>query len=279
MSARRPRRRPSASSRGTACRAPTPSRCCSGCSTPGVPSSSMWGNVVSAVSGTPLKNRHSLKLPLGPPSPLAPLSDDHDDERVVDLPRLLEVVEHPSELVVVVGDVAGEHLGHAGEQPLLVGASSESHGRTVSSSGHGWPSGPVRSGFAVRVDRRQLGALGQQTQLDLALQDAGSDGLVAGVEARPGSVGPLQRDQVGGVAGLGGEVHEERLVGVDHLGVADELDRLVRPCRRPGGSRPRGGPAARSGGCRAPGPGSTSSSRRRANRRSVRSRGRAASGP
>ena len=35
----------------------------------------MWGKVVSAVSGTPLKNRHSLKLPLGPPSPLAPLSD------------------------------------------------------------------------------------------------------------------------------------------------------------------------------------------------------------
>ncbi len=35
----------------------------------------MWGRVVAVVSGTPLKNRHSLKLPLGPPSPLAPLSE------------------------------------------------------------------------------------------------------------------------------------------------------------------------------------------------------------
>jgi len=35
----------------------------------------MWGSVVSVVSGTPLKNRHSLNEPLGPPSPLAPLSD------------------------------------------------------------------------------------------------------------------------------------------------------------------------------------------------------------
>ena len=35
----------------------------------------MWGRVVSVVSGTPLKKRHSLNEPLGPPSPLAPLSE------------------------------------------------------------------------------------------------------------------------------------------------------------------------------------------------------------
>ena len=35
----------------------------------------MWGRVASVVSATPLKNRHSLKLPFGPPSPLAPLSE------------------------------------------------------------------------------------------------------------------------------------------------------------------------------------------------------------
>ena len=43
-----------------------------------------------------------------------------DDDRVVELPGLLEVVEHPAELVVGVRDEAGEHLGHASEQALLV---------------------------------------------------------------------------------------------------------------------------------------------------------------
>ncbi len=35
----------------------------------------MWGSVASVVSATPLKNRHSLNEPFGPPSPLAPLSE------------------------------------------------------------------------------------------------------------------------------------------------------------------------------------------------------------
>ena len=35
----------------------------------------MCGSVASVVSGTPLKKRHSLNEPLGPPSPLAPLSE------------------------------------------------------------------------------------------------------------------------------------------------------------------------------------------------------------
>jgi hypothetical protein len=35
----------------------------------------MWGIVTSVESAMPLKNRHSLKLPFGPPSPLPPLSE------------------------------------------------------------------------------------------------------------------------------------------------------------------------------------------------------------
>ena len=89
----------------------------------------------------------------------------------------------------------------------------------MSSSGHGWPSGPVATGLAVGVDGRELGALRQQPELDLARQDPRADRLVALVEDALVPVGPLRGDEVGGVAGLRREVHEERLVGVDDLGV------------------------------------------------------------
>ena len=43
-----------------------------------------------------------------------------EDDRVVELPGLLEVVDDPPDLVVGVLRVGGVDLGHAGEQPLLV---------------------------------------------------------------------------------------------------------------------------------------------------------------
>ena len=152
---------------------------------------------------------------------------DHDDDRVVELARLLEVVEDPAEAVVPVGDVAGEDLGHAREQPLLVGAQRVPRPHGVE-RGPRLAVGTRALRLAVRVDRRELGAFGQQPQLDLAREDAGADRLVALVEPALVLVGPLQRHLVRRVAGLRREVHEERLVGVDHLRVADELDRLVR---------------------------------------------------
>ena len=45
---------------------------------------------------------------------------DEDDQRVVELPALLEVVEHPSELVVGVAQEAGVDLRHPREEMLLV---------------------------------------------------------------------------------------------------------------------------------------------------------------
>ncbi len=45
---------------------------------------------------------------------------DDDDDGVVELTRLLEVVEDPADLRVGVGQEAGEHLGHPAEQPLLL---------------------------------------------------------------------------------------------------------------------------------------------------------------
>jgi hypothetical protein len=46
---------------------------------------------------------------------------DDDDDRVVELLGLLQVVDEPPDLRVGVGHEAGEDLGHAREEPALVG--------------------------------------------------------------------------------------------------------------------------------------------------------------
>jgi hypothetical protein len=87
-------------------------------------------------------------------------------------------------------------------------------------------SGAVR--LAVRVDAGQVRALRQDAELDLPGQDLRPDRFVAVVEHALVPVRPLQRNQMRCMTGLRGEVHEERLVRVDGLGVLDELDRPVR---------------------------------------------------
>jgi hypothetical protein len=61
---------------------------------------------------------------------------------------------------------------------------------------------------------------------------------------------PLLRRVVRRVRAPGAEVHEERLVGRDHLRVLDELDRLVGQVGREVVAVLRAAPAARPGGCR-----------------------------
>ena len=91
----------------------------------------MCSSVMSVESAMPLKKRHSLNEPFGPPSPLgAVVGDDHDD-RVLELAGLLEVVDHAAQPVVCIGDVPGETSADPREEPLLVGG-QKSHGRTVS---------------------------------------------------------------------------------------------------------------------------------------------------
>ena len=85
----------------------------------------------------------------------------------------------------------------------------------------------MRSGSPCGLIGDSSVSVGQQPELLLAREDPGPDRLVALVELALVLVGPLLGHEVRGVAGLRGEVHEERLVGVDHLGVADEPDRLV----------------------------------------------------
>jgi hypothetical protein len=117
------------------------------------------------------------------------------------------------------------HLGHPAEQRLLPI-------RQRVPGAHGVALGPglgavVAGRAGIGVDRRQLGALGQDAQLLLALEDLLAVGLIAHVELALVLLDPLLGSVVGGVGRARAEVHEERLVGRHHLGVADEADRLV----------------------------------------------------
>src|SRR5262245_7950575 len=149
---------------------------------------------------------------------------DEDDDRVVEPARVLEKVEHPSDLVVRVREEAREHLRHAAEQPLLVVVQRVPGPHDVERR--------PRDAFdallaGVRIEWRKLCALVEDPHLPLAFEDELSVRLVAHVEPPLVLLDPLRRRVVRRVARAGAEVHEERLVGRDHLGVLDELDRLV----------------------------------------------------
>ena len=84
-------------------------------------------------------------------------------------------------------------------------------------------------------------------------------------------------DVVRRVGAARAEVSEQRLLGRDHLGVADELDRPVGQVLREVVALLGGIGLLDRSGCRGPGPGTTGWSRRPGSRSSARSRGRAAS--
>ena len=150
----------------------------------------------------------------------------HDDQGVVELPRLLQVVEHATELVVGVGDEPCEHLGHAGEEtPLVVVERIPGTHRVEDRPGLAVRTGA--GGLTVWVDRRQLGVVGKESELLLLREDPLADGFVALVELALVLVGPLLEHLVWRVPSPWREVHEERLVGIDHLGGLDHPDRLV----------------------------------------------------
>ena len=94
------------------------------------------------VSGRPLKILFSLTEPFGPPSPDAPLSETSTISVLSSWPALLEVVEHPPELVVGVAQEAGVDLGHAGEEVLLVVAERVPGTHDVERRPRPCPSGP-----------------------------------------------------------------------------------------------------------------------------------------
>ena len=117
-----------------------------------------------------------------------------DDQRVVELAGLLEVVDHSPETVVVVGDVAGEHLGHPGEESLLVVVQRLPGPHRVDERPRlAVGTGAVR--FAVRVDRRELGVGRQQTELLLTLRGCRRGSLRSPRRTRPCSGRPTRAER------------------------------------------------------------------------------------
>src|SRR5262245_43134112 len=150
---------------------------------------------------------------------------DEDDDRVLELTRLLEEVEQPSNLMVGVREEAGKDLGHAAEEPLLVVRERVPRADDVERV----PGLSVEALLLrIGIERGELGVRGEDASLLLSLEDEVAIRLVAHVEAALVLLDPLLRDVMWRVASAGTEVHEERLVRSDHLGVRYELDRLVR---------------------------------------------------
>ena len=69
---------------------------------------------------------------------------DDDDDRVVELPGLLEVVDSRADLVVGVAQTNPAYTSAMRAKSRFSSSSSESQGRTKSSFGHGWPAGRSR---------------------------------------------------------------------------------------------------------------------------------------
>ena len=77
--------------------------------------------VLSMSSGMPLENLFSLTDPFGAALTAGAVVGDQDHQRVLALAGLLEVVQQPPDLRVDMREEAGVDLGHAAEQPLLLG--------------------------------------------------------------------------------------------------------------------------------------------------------------
>ena len=149
---------------------------------------------------------------------------DHHDDCVVQLTGILQIVQDPADLGIGVGQEAGEHLGHPGEEALLLVGQSVPGPHGVLQR----PRFPVGAlDIQIRIDLRQFGVGRYHAELLLVGQHDLAVALVAHVEAAGVFVGPLLEHMVRGVTGAGAEVGEPRLVRRDHLGVLDELDRLV----------------------------------------------------
>jgi len=148
------------------------------------------------------------------------VGDDHDD-RVVELTRLIQIVKDAADLGVGVGQEAGEDLGHPCEQPLLVITQRFPRAHRVLRR-PGFTVGSLD--IQVRVDGRQLGVRWDDAELLLVLEHDFAVALVAHIETARILVGPFLEDVMRRMACAGADVGEPRLVGCDHLGIADEFD-------------------------------------------------------
>src|SRR3546814_16439826 len=99
---------------------------------------------------------------------------DEEDERVVEFPGALDLVEHPADLIVSIGDRRGISLHHPRIEPLLFGR------QAVPRRDFGRP-------------RRQACAGGDGAHSDLPLQRSLAPPVPAHVQAPPEPFDPFPR--------------------------------------------------------------------------------------
>ena len=155
-----------------------------------------------------LKNLFSLTDPVRSALGAGAVVGDEHDQRVVELADRLQEVEQAAVVMVGVRQEAGEDLHHAGVELLLVGRQRV----------------PV---LHVGIVAREFGVLRDDAQLLLPREHLLAVGIPAVVELALVLVRPLLGHVMRRVHRAGAEVHEERLVRRDLLGVGDEADRLV----------------------------------------------------
>ena len=152
---------------------------------------------------------------------------DHDHQRVVPLPGVLQVLKQPPDVMVGVRQEPRVHLGHPGEQPLLVRRQRVPRLGVVQRRKRLAVRTAAGLGGAERVGRGKPGVGRDDAQLLLPDQGLLPDRLIAHVELPGVPVDPLARRMMRRMARAGRVVEEERLVRRDRLGVFDEFDRLV----------------------------------------------------
>ena len=141
-----------------------------------------------------------------------------EDQRVVELTGLLEIVEDAPDLHVGVLAERGERLGEATEQPLLVVVEFTPRTHVVRRVGHV---------LGNRVERGQLGALGQDAAFDHPGEHPLAVGLVAVVEHAPVLVEVLPGSVVGRVGGTRAVPQVPGLGRIRRILVAQHPDRLI----------------------------------------------------
>ena len=159
--------------------------------------------------------------PVGPALAAGAVVTDDDDDGVVELAGLLEIVQDAADLRIGVGQETGEHLGHAGEQLLLLLAEliPRTH-RVLLRPGLTVGAGDI----AVGVDRGELGVRRDDAEPLLVLQHDLSVPLVTHVEGAGVAVRPFGEHMVGRMSGARADVGEPGFVRCDHRRITDEFD-------------------------------------------------------
>ena len=139
----------------------------------------------------------------------AVVAPDPDDQRVVELAKFVDRIDHPADVVVGVLGIAGVDLHLAGVERLQ-------------------PVGHVLPRWERLVARGQLRVGGDDAELLLTSEDLLAQPVPALVELALVPVRPLLRDVMRRVAATGRVVDEERLASILGADPVQPLDGLVR---------------------------------------------------